>query len=88
MDDKEKRRHINEYLAMEWGLYDESEPPNEKWPFELKFVGRIGDTDYYRFDDFGEFYYATISPTLLCYHSAKVIDSSDIGARLRQVEQE
>lgn len=82
MDDKEIKQQINEYLSAEWGLYDESDPPDESWPFQLEYVGRIDDTDYYRFDDFGKIFYATISPNLLCYRSAKVVESSKSGAKL------
>lgn len=84
MNNKEIKRQINEYLAMEFSLYEENEPPDEEWPFELEYAGRIDGTNYYRFDNFGIVYYATISNNLMCFHSARTIDSSDIGNKLQQ----
>lgn len=83
MDSRAIKTEINEYLGAEFGVGGESDPPDENWPFELEYVGRVDDADYYRFDCFGDIYYATWSSELLCYDSAENIDSSEVGAQLR-----
>lgn len=56
------KTEINIYLAYEWGLYDEGDPPREDRPFGLEFCGRTNSQLIYRFDDeTGEPHYAGIT---------------------------
>lgn len=92
MDSKSIKIEINTLLGAEFGLcfIDPVNFPDdgadENWPFELEYVGNVDGVDYYRFDDFGDIYYASWSPELVCFDSAEQIDSSEVGPRIREME--